>query len=594
MADGPDYKLRSQVDTVQKMIVQVDQQISRVGNEVSAVSAAQRQTHSDLAQLRADFLAFTQTAERRAAVQRAETRIGVLQDTLEHQFGHHKVVRRTAVGLLQAFDVGLVSEDAVQSVSEQLMIQTPRYWLAPALVALSAWSSDERELCERAVAEAYRRSPTKTSLLFTLVLRRQQRIDSSARWLQHYLRAQDPKALGRDFAVILEAVAQGAFGPAGRAAVDATLASWSEALSNADSHAEQVRRWRAEVESLQAPRADADFPALATISPEWPQLGAALSGAEGHQPLLEKYRALMAEVVQPQDRIEDAMDDILDRLVSEYDNEELPIQSELAYNRAVIDRDGDVAAARNDATVGAAAFEETLDYLTIQTLSALDPGSIGVSRATQKIAVASCRPWFGQAHDQATSAYRQQLPDDVSVGFAGNHNMGATVFQLPDWNGRLSAGLPQLEQSLGNHWDTHTAAYIDSLAFPVAKKVIGPALITLVVAIVLISISPVFGLLATLVVGGIFAFRLNQQYQQSLTAQAQARELLTRWKQESLTQLRAASAELTDWGSRFERADSQAEGVRAFIASLDTAGATATPYETRTIHTGAHRAGALT
>ena len=145
----------------------------------------QQQTAGELSQLRADFLAFTQQSERRANLQRAETKIGVLQDKLEHEFGHHKVVRRTATGLLQAFDVGLVSEESVRSVSEELMIQTPRYWLAPALVALAAWSADEKSLCERAVAEAYRRSPTKTALLFTLVLRRQNRLESSARWLQH-------------------------------------------------------------------------------------------------------------------------------------------------------------------------------------------------------------------------------------------------------------------------------------------------------------------------------------------------------------------------------------------------------------------------
>jgi hypothetical protein len=591
MVDGPDHHLRNQVKNVENLVVQVRQEIGHVGSEVSAVSTAQRQTHSDLAQLRADFLAFTQASERRAAIQRAETRIGSLQDQLEHTYGHHKVVRRTAVGLLQAFDVGLVSEEAVRSISEQLMIQTPRYWLAPALVALSAWSADEPELCERAIAEAYRRSPAKTALLFTLVLRRQERLDGSARWLRHYLQSQDPAALGRDFAVILEAVAQGAFGPAGRAAVDDTLASWSEALDNPDSQAAQVARWRVEVEAHAAPPAR-DFPALNAVSPQWPQLSTALSGAEGHQPLLDKYRALMAEEMRTQERIEDAMDDILDRLVTEYDNEELPLQRELAYNKAVVDRDGDLDAAKTAAANIAAVFEETLDYLTIQTFSALDPASIGVSRATQKIAVASCRPWFEKAHDEATSAYRQQLPADVGVQFSGSHNIGAQTFQLPDWQGQLSTGLPQLEQSLGQHWDRNTADYVDSLAFPVQRKVVAPAIVTLFVAIVSFAINPIAGLLITLAVAGIWGLRLYQQYEQSIKAQAQARELLANWKQESLTQLRAAGAELTDWGSRFSAADGKAEEARSFIASLDTAGHGATTYETRTIHTGAHAAGA--
>jgi hypothetical protein len=584
MPDGPDYQLRSDVRQVQNMVAQVSAEISHVSNEVSAVGMAQQQTMSDLQQLRADFLAFTRQSERRASLQRAETKIGVLQDKLEHEFGHHKLVRRSAVGLLQAFDLGIVSEESVRSVSEELMIQTPRYWLAPALVALAAWSGDERDLCERAVAEAFRRSPSKTALLFTLVLRRQNRLDSSARWLKHFLAAQDPAALDREFAVILEAVAHGTFGPAGRAIVDETLAAWTEALSDNASHDAQVTRWRAEVDAHRAPHADRDFPALAAISPQWPQLAAALSGAEGNQRLLDKYQALMAEVTTPPDRIEDAMDDILDRLVKDYDNEELPLQKELAYNEAVVARDGDEAAARADAARSEAVFETTMDYLSIQSHSALDPGKIGVSRATQKIAIASCRAWFGQAHADATRTYQQGLPGDISVEFDSTHNIGAKAFQLPHWQGSLSSGLPTLEQSLSAHWDTHTAAYVDSLAFPVAKKVAVPAIVTLLVAVVLIGISPVFGLLVTLAVAGIWGFVLYRQYLASLAAQEQARAELAKWKQESLTQLRAASAEITDWGTRFGAAHGQAQAVQAFISSLDTAGHTSTPFEGRTIN----------
>lgn len=133
-----DVHLRRQVEQVNKLVVQLDDKVGAVAHQVVAVGTAQQETRSELAQLRNDFLAFVDEAQRTGNIQRAETRIGAIQDQVEHEFGHHKVVRRTAVGMLQAFDVGLVSEETVRAVSEQLMIQTPRYWLAPALVALSA------------------------------------------------------------------------------------------------------------------------------------------------------------------------------------------------------------------------------------------------------------------------------------------------------------------------------------------------------------------------------------------------------------------------------------------------------------------------
>jgi hypothetical protein len=583
MPDSVDHQLRRDVREVAGMVARVQQEIGHVSSELSSVAVVQQQTASDLAQLRADFVNFIQQSERRANLQRAETKIGVLQDKLEIDFGHHKVVRRTAVGLLQAFDLGIVSEEAVRAVTEELMIQTPRYWLAPALVALSAWSGNEPDLCERAIAEAYRRSPSKTSLLFMLILRRQNRQESSVRWLRHYLLAQDPTALGRDFAVILEAVAQGGFGPGGRATVDQTLASWTQALSDDASHAAQVSRWRAEVDALRAQDASRDFPALAAVCPQWPQLAHGLSGAEGHQKLLDKYRALMDEVVEGHDRIEDAMDDILDRLVRDFDNDELPLHRELAYNEAVVAHDGDEHAARKVADLDSVAHEETLDYLSIQTQSALNPAAIGVSRATQKVAIASCRAWFGQAHADATRAYQGQLPLDIGVQFAGSHNLGAKTFQLPDWRGSFKDGLPQLEQSLAAHWDFHTAAFISSLAFPVARKTILPALVVLAIVIIGVAAGGPGGLVFGLVVGAIWAFVLYRQYQQSLVAQQQAAQMLAHWKQESITQLRNASAEVTEWTVRFGKAHAQAQEAQAFIASLETATSSTTRFERRTI-----------
>ncbi|MFE0516453.1 hypothetical protein ACFW2E_42980, partial [Streptomyces sp. NPDC058964] len=330
-----DLALHRKVQEVSNLVIRLSEQVGSVSGQVSAVESGQQQTRTELQQLRDEFLAFVKQAESTANVQRAETRIGVIEDKIDHEFGHHKTVRRTAVGMLQAFDVGLVSEENVRMVSDQLMIQTPRYWLAPALVALASWSADDRTLCERAVDEAFRRSPDRTSLFFALVLRRQGRSESAVRWLRHYLLAQDPAALGREFAVILEAIAQGAFGLVGRDLLDRTLAEWrGQLMDRADTQDRQVKRWRDEIDTLRVPSAPDEFPRLAAVSPQWVTLDGVLSAARGQRTLLEKYKAILEREFEPSERIEDAVDDILDRLVKEYDNEELPLRRDLAFNQA--------------------------------------------------------------------------------------------------------------------------------------------------------------------------------------------------------------------------------------------------------------------
>ncbi|MET8029445.1 hypothetical protein [Streptomyces avermitilis] len=579
-----DHVLRRQVQEVSNLVFRLSEQVGSVSGQVSAVEAEQQQARTELQQLRADFLAFVKQAEFTANVQRAETRIGVIQDQVDHEFGHHKTVRRTAVGMLQAFDVGLVSEDNVRMVSDQLMIQTPRYWLAPALVALASWSADDPQLCERAVEEAFRRSPDRTALFFALVLRRQDRKESAVRWLRHYLLAQDPTALGREFAVILESIAQGAFGLVGRDLLDRTLAGWrAQLMDSAETQAKQVQRWRDEIDTLRAPSAQAEFPRLAQVSPQWPQLDAALGAARGHQALLNKYRALLNREFEPSERIEDAVDDILDRLVKEYDNEELPLRRDLAFNQAVVEHDGDVLAARGAADADAASYEQTLDYLTVQTTAALNPQAIGTSPATQRLAVVACQEWFQHAQAGATRDYRLAVPQDVQAHFDTMHSVGAQTFRLPPWTGSFTQPLAALEQSLGAHWDRHMQPFIAALAYPTLKK--AAPLIAVVAGILLIfgQVSIGFAFTAAAITAAVWGLILYNHKQSADRLQEQARQALDRAKTDSLHQLRGSAAELTDWNERFRAADLVDAECRALITSLSTADGGASPFEGRTV-----------
>ena len=222
----------SAINSVNHSLSALTTQVGAVDANVGRVSADLSTTRSELNQLRADFESFIQQAERTANIQRSETAIGNVEAKLEREYGHYKVVRRASIGTLQAFDIGNVSNRTVQQVSEELMIQTPRYWLAPALVALAAWSRDNQDLATRSVEEAFSRDPQKTSLFFALVLRRQSRMESATRWLRHYLVSLDPRSLSREFVVILEAASQDAFGPHGKVIVGDQLNEWCEQLRN--------------------------------------------------------------------------------------------------------------------------------------------------------------------------------------------------------------------------------------------------------------------------------------------------------------------------------------------------------------------------
>ncbi|MEU8462189.1 hypothetical protein [Streptomyces sp. NPDC029003] len=585
-----DAALSAQVAAVNRLVGQVAGQVDQLSGQVASVHANQRQARTELQQLRDEFHAFAAQARLATALQRAETRVGVLQDRLDHEFGHHKVVRRTAVGMLQAFDTGLVSEEAVRAVGDQLMLQTPRYWLAPALVALAAWSADDQALCARAVQEAFRRAPDRTSLLFALVLRRQGRHPESARWLRHYLLAQDPAALGREFAVILESVAQGAFGAAGRAMLREALDRW-HGLLGADTGAQnaQIARWGAELRSLCPVVRGDEFPYLHAVSPQWSQLAKVLSGARGQQEVLGTYTAIMNLEPAPTQRLEDAVDDILDRLVCEYDNEELPLRRDLAYQEAVIAHDGDTARARTDADADASSYEESLDYLTVQSTAALNPSAIGTSEATRRLAVAACRDWFHHAHQGFGRDYRAAVPQDVQARFGAAYPVGEQHFTLPAWQGSYQRPLPELERDLGDHWDRHTAPFVASLGYKYVRPV-ALAVLACLVALPFSGGEAAGAVMAVLFVGGIGWLIIHRLAARCRSAQGAARQILDRAKRDALEQLVGARADLTAWQHAYEDADAVEARVVELIASLDTGTEGSSPFSGRTVTPGGPRA----
>ncbi|WP_119583006.1 hypothetical protein [Streptomyces europaeiscabiei] len=574
---------------LQRSVRSLGGQIEQVDGEVREVRAVQAQTKDRLELLYDRFLEFVGRTERIASAQRAETRIVRINDEVEHKYGHHKVVRRTATGILQAFDTDLVQEETVRQVSEELMIQTPRYWLAPALVGLAAWAGDDESLCARAVEEAFRRSTSKTSLFFALILRRQGRQEASVRWLRHYLEGQDPRVLGREFQVILECVSQGAFGPQGRQLLGRTLEEWRQRLLDDDAvRAAQAGRWRQEIDSMRAPSATADFPRLADVSPQWPVLDDVLARARAHEALLDRFRTLMESEILPAHNLEDTVDDILDNLVRNSDDEELPLQRELLLNQAIVRHEGDEEAARKEADMRSEALDETRNYLSVQSVAALDPTAVGASPAAQRLAVASCQEWFAQAHAGFSRDYRAAMPPRIEISLRNTYGVshGDQRFKLTTWTKPLTDDLPGLEASLTRHWNSYVEMYVKSLAYDYRSPLALLGATVTAILIIFLGVDVGFAFLAAIAVGGIWGVVLHNRAEAGRTAQEQARELLGRHKEEAINRLRGAHAELTDWQQQYWAADFVEAEARNFIASLNTATHAPSPFEGRVVGAG--------
>jgi hypothetical protein len=328
------------------------------------------------------------------------------------------------------------------------------------------------------------------------------------------------------------------------------------------------------------------FPRLANVSPQWPLMDAGLSRAAAHERLIATYSAMSAEEITAPDRLEDQVDEIVDHLVTDYDDDELPLRRDHAEFEAIIEHHGDKAAAQRALATDLLALDKKLDYLTIQSEAALNPDKLGVSRATQRTAVSSCHDWFSRAHAAYSAEYRAALPQNVEAVFESSHNAAGRVFQLPRWTGSFTRPMEQLEADLNAHWSRTAQSFIDSLSYKWGTNLIGPVALAVVGTICGVSLSPVL-IVFVLIAVGIWGGVLYSQSQKALQVQEGARTFLEQAKQDSLQQLRAAGAEVIDWTTAFQQADRQEPAVRALIADLAASGSSATPYERRVVGDGA-------
>lgn len=537
----------------------MDTQINAVSTQVGKVSTDLDTTKKQVHDLRAKFDEYVEQAERTANVQRAETKLHGLKAEIDREFGHHNVVRRTSIGTLQAFDVGNVSNTVVSQISEELMIQTPRYWLAPALVALAAWSRDDLDTARISIEEATRRDPRKTALFFALVLRRQGRGEAAMRWLRHYLQGLDPMRLNREFVVVFECVNVGAFGPAGVEFAAERISGWNEKLlSDPEVVEQQISTWQAFIGTQQQRIAPDEFPTLRRVCPTWPALEEVLESASAIPVALQWFETVRDRTETRTTAAEDVLDDILEALVTEYDEDELPRRREILYNESILEANGDLDRAKQRAQALEASLDEEVDMVALQTGAATQPEVWGVGASTQRASIGAEAAEALSGVGRYTMDYRAKVPSEAEIHLDGNHTGFAGTYGFQSWTTRTSIDEQSAVDSLGQAWEATFHAARERLAFK-PQSMIVPIVIATVIALIGFLIPPhhVTGLIPLLVGGGIVAYLW---WSRQTTAEQALRQLESS-KQEALAEsvriLRAARAEYFDAGQLYAELDTQ-------------------------------------
>ena len=393
--------LAGSIDYVNNRVDQVDDNVKIVYNEVEKLANEFR-----------EYVEIQSLANRKAE---AKMNLSAIRDKLKDNFGHYDVVRRTATGILQANDLAIVKSSMLSHVTEKQMIETPNYWLTPCLVALAAWINDDQALAERALAEGIRRNDEKTSLFFGLICRRIGRENSSLKWFARYLEAQDEEKLDRKAVIVLDAFASGLLGNDTENFVYQQIQEWMSNLEEKPGFTErQLDNWKNAINSKRVPLKSGLYPYLEKYSNTWGNLQDVLEGANLNNDLYEYFKKVFEQKEETK-KLKVELDKILDSLVTEFDEEELPLKREEQFEELVVRYNGSESKAHAQMALEKSVYDDHRDFMQLLTDASMNPEESKSSVATQKFATALSRNNIVTAFNDIVAQNRMNVPYDIEI-----------------------------------------------------------------------------------------------------------------------------------------------------------------------------------
>ncbi len=529
-----------------------------IDSNVDVLNSNVQYVNDEVAKLAKEFQTFVVQDIMAKRLLQAETKLVKIRQELEKKFGHYDIVRRTTTGILQADDLGIIKKSTITNATEEIMISTPNYWLAPCLVALAAWINDQPELAEKALKEAIKRNDEKTSLFFALVCRRADRKIACLKWTQRYLSNQDEENLDRKTVIILDAYASGLLGADTEGVIFRQMDEWLTHLSDKPGFIEQQTQQWSDAIQLKRKKIDASsYTYLKKYSPTWPVLEDILEGANLHGEIYNYFTGIFNQNPSSE-TIKAQLDEILTSLVTDFDDEELPLRKEEKFEQFIVDFKGDERRAARNMQIEETAFATHKDFTQLLTDAAMKPESSHSSVSTQKFAIALSRDWISNAYNDLIAQNRMKIPNDIELkvgNFVDKTTDGQNENELiAKFNALIdkekAAALAQCELTKFDEYCLYGGGIIAAMGLGMA-----------------VSGSVFLGIIA-IVAGAGLIFNHFSKKKNSEAAKASINTQYEDRRNSGLGIIRATLAEVVDFRSEFATKDAESQKVIDFLSQI--------------------------
>lgn len=482
---GIDGEAKRQIAALVNVTNQLQGTISRVESDV-------KQVNSNLSSLRSEFEVFRKDQARSSAINQATTELVRVRQELAQRFSNYSVVRETMLGVLQATDLALVKKETISRVSEELMLSTPDYWLAPCLVAVAAWIGNDKDLAERAIREAVRRDEAKTALTMALICRRNERQTTCYEWLSVYFSHQDSGHFSESTLMYIDAYVNGIFGNDEKHICSDYISKWMNEVkaNSANIELNQDQIWKDYCSGFSYEVAG-QFPDLKTNVEEYDRIDGYIRRINSVEPITTKFNDIQSVKIDPES-LKQKIDKRLLQLIGRYDVKEAKLKDEEHYYDLVKKFNGDEQKARDMITrEKKQSREKTLNLVEQMTNVIVSPAD--TTPSMKKTAVSFLSGFINHGFGSYIKEKKEEFPDTITIQMEG------WKAQTQDGNdvSRIVADYER-EMNTRRQWDITKA----TVSKPMAMYILGG--LAAIVGIVLMFIQPVVGIMA-LVAGAALA-----------------------------------------------------------------------------------------
>ena len=439
--------LSRRVSNVESLAANVGSMVENVNSSINNMNNSLGYIKSELAKLQEDFQKMLYEQQRIGALQQASTELVRVRQELEQNFGNYKNVRETMLGVLQASDLALVKKTTISRVSEEIMLSTPEYWLAPCLVAVSAWIANDRDLAERAIREACRRDEEKTAITMALICRRNNRTQACYEWLAIYFAKQDAADFSEGSFAYIDAYVNGIFGQDERHMCDDYINKWLNEIRGNNSAFEigQEQLWKTYCERFKLD-VSADYPNLASNVVEFPQINDYMGRINSVDSISDNFHGIVNAYVD-QDSLKKKVDKNLISLISRYDGKEEPLRNEERFLQKVKDFDGDTEKARQYMRAEEMLKREQRLNL-VERMASTIVSDEETSPSQRKTAVSFLENYIKKGFGSYIDEKKAEFPKEVTVnidGWSGKSVDGTDAQKLQSEYEQYVNGLRQKE-----------------------------------------------------------------------------------------------------------------------------------------------------